>query len=56
LQANGASGVGLYAPTMDLMSGLLVIGLICNPCVRPVDKRFHFQEKKFQAQRYSSYG
>jgi MFS family permease len=56
LQANGASGVGLYAPTMYLMSGLLVIGLICNLCVRPVDERFHFQEKELQPQRYSSYG
>ena len=48
LKANGASGVGLYAPTMYLMSGLLVIGLICNLCVRPVDERFHFREKNLQ--------
>jgi MFS family permease len=49
LKANGASGVGLYAPTMYLMSGLLVIGLICNLCVRPVDERFHFRDTNLQA-------
>ena len=49
LQEHGASGVGLYAPTMYLMSGLLVIGLICNLAVRPVDKRFHFREMNPQA-------
>ena len=48
LKAQGVSGVGLYAPTMYLMSGLLVIGLICNLCVRPVDKRYYFQEKNLQ--------
>ena len=30
LQQRGAAGVGLYAPTMYLMAGLLTIGLICN--------------------------
>ncbi len=38
LKNRGASGVALYAPTMYLMAGLLVIGLICNLCVRPVDE------------------
>ncbi len=46
LKARGASGVGLYAPTMYLMAGLLVIGLICNLLVRPVDERHHFQGAK----------
>ena len=41
LQQHGASGVGLYAPTMYLMAGLLVVGLLCNLAVRPVDARFH---------------
>jgi hypothetical protein len=45
LQGQGASGASLYAPTMYLMAGLLVIGLICNLAVRPVDERFYFQEK-----------
>ena len=42
LKDGGAAGVGLYAPTMYLMAGLLVIGLIANLCVRPVDERHHF--------------
>jgi hypothetical protein len=43
LQHEGVAGVGLYAPTMYLMAGLLVIGLIANLCVRPVDERYHFR-------------
>jgi MFS family permease len=42
LKQGGAAGVALYAPTMYLMAGLLVIGLIANLCVRPVDERYHF--------------
>ena len=42
LKGRGASGVGLYAPTMYLMAGLLVIGLICNLSVRPVNERYYF--------------
>ena len=43
LKARGVAGVDLYAPTMYLMSGLLVIGLICNLLVRPVAERFHYR-------------
>ena len=43
LQHEGVAGVGLYAPTMYLMAGLLVIGLVANLCVRPVDERYHFR-------------
>ncbi|HEY2615286.1 MAG TPA: OFA family MFS transporter [Chthoniobacterales bacterium] len=43
LKDRGATGVGLYAPTMYLMAGLLVIGLICNLMVRPVDERFYYR-------------
>ena len=43
LQQRGASGVGLYAPTMFLMAGLLVIGLLCNLAVRPVAARFFYR-------------
>jgi MFS family permease len=42
LQERGASGVSLYAPTMYLMAGLLIVGLICNLLVRPVAERYHF--------------
>lgn len=41
LKDRGVSGVGLYAPTMYLMAGLLIIGLICNLCVRPVAERYY---------------
>jgi len=48
LKGRGATGVGLYAPTMYLMAGLLVIGLICNLSVRPVNERYyiHGQNRK----------
>jgi hypothetical protein len=45
LKGRGASGVGLYAPTMYLMAGLLVIGLICNLLVRPVNERYYFHRQ-----------
>ncbi len=43
LKNRGATGVALYAPTMYLMAGLLVVALICNLCVRPVAER-HFDK------------
>jgi MFS family permease len=46
LKGRGASGVGLYAPTMYLMAGLLVIGLICNLSVRPVNERYYIHGQK----------
>ncbi|MFN2476617.1 MAG: OFA family MFS transporter [Chthoniobacterales bacterium] len=45
LKSQGASGVGLYAPSMYLMAGLLVVGLICNLLVRPVANRHHFVDR-----------
>ncbi len=42
LKARGAVGVNLYAPTMYLMAGFLIVGLICNLSVRPVAERHHF--------------
>jgi MFS family permease len=41
LKNHGAAGVSLYAPTMYLMSGLLVVGLICNLLVRAVQERYY---------------
>jgi len=41
LKGRGTTGVGLYAPTMYLMAGLLLIGLICNLSVSPVNARFY---------------
>jgi len=46
LKNRGATGVGLYAPTMYLMAGLLVIGLICNLAVRPVAERYYFRNRR----------
>jgi MFS family permease len=43
LKNRGATGVALYAPTMYLMAGLLVVALICNLLVRPVAEHFHFK-------------
>jgi MFS family permease len=43
LKNRGASGVALYAPTMYLMAGLLVVGLICNLCLRPVADQYYFK-------------
>jgi MFS family permease len=43
LQQRGATGIGLYAPTMYIMAGLLVIGLLCNLAIRPVAARYHYR-------------
>jgi hypothetical protein len=40
LKDHGATGVGLYAPTMYLMAGLLIVGLLCNLAVRPVAAKY----------------
>src|SRR6266576_106956 len=45
LKGRGTTGVGLYAPTMYLMAGLLLIGLICNLFVRPVNERYYFHRQ-----------
>ena len=45
LKNRGATGEDLYAPTMYLMAGLLVIGLICNLAVRPVAERYFFRNR-----------
>jgi len=42
---HGVPRAEAYNATMYLMSGLLLLGLICNLLVRPVDKRFHHTEE-----------
>jgi hypothetical protein len=42
--AHGAVGVERYAPTMYLMSGLLLIGAVCNFLVGPVHSKYHVQD------------
>jgi len=45
----GATGIGLYAPTMYLMAALLIVGLLCNLAVRPVDARLQSPATKTPA-------
>jgi MFS family permease len=42
--AHHAAPVDVYAPTMYLMCGLLLIGAVCNFLVGPVDARHHVSE------------
>ncbi|MDN5862751.1 MAG: OFA family MFS transporter [Salinisphaera sp.] len=39
---SGVPASQAYTVTMYIMVGLLLIGLICNLCVRPVDARHHY--------------
>ena len=42
--AHGVPRAEAYNLTMYLMAGLLLLGLVCNLLVRPVDARFHHDE------------
>jgi MFS family permease len=42
--AHGAVGVEVYAPTMYLMCGLLLIAAFCNYLVGPVHSRYHIAD------------
>jgi hypothetical protein len=39
--AAGVQGPGRYTTAFMIMTGLLVIGFVCNELIRPVDERFH---------------
>jgi len=41
------SGVEVYAPTMYLMCGLLLIGAVCNFLVGPVDSKYHCRDTAY---------
>jgi MFS family permease len=43
--AQGVPKAEAYSVTMHVMAGLLVIGFIANLLVRPVDPKYHYQEK-----------
>lgn len=43
-KAAGVPNSEAYHPTLYLMSGVLVIGCICNLLIRPVDVRHHLKE------------
>ncbi len=40
-KAHGVPKAEAYNTTMYLMAGLLLVGLVCNLLVRPVDPRHH---------------
>ncbi|HEY5229163.1 MAG TPA: OFA family MFS transporter [Opitutaceae bacterium] len=40
-KANGVPKSEAYNLTLYIMAGILVVGLLCNLCVKPVDARFH---------------
>jgi MFS family permease len=40
----GVARAEAYNTTMYLMAALLLVGLVCNLLVRPVDTRFHYRE------------
>jgi len=41
------SGVEVYAPTMYLMCGLLLVGAVCNFLVGPVDSKYHCRDTAY---------
>src|SRR5699024_6218865 len=41
---SGVDPAQAYTITMYIMVGLLLIGLICNLCVKPVDAKHHYAE------------
>jgi MFS family permease len=43
---HGVPKAQAYNVTMYIMAGLLVVGFICNFLVKPVDARFHMQERE----------
>jgi MFS family permease len=53
-EAQLAAGVAknlVYDRTLYLLAGLLLVGLICNLLVRPVDPRLHMTEAELQRER-----
>lgn len=49
--ARGIPNAQAYNVTMYVLAGLLVIGLICNLLVKPVDKRFYMSPEELAAAR-----
>jgi hypothetical protein len=41
----------VYDRTLYILAGLLVIGLICNLLVRPVDPKYHMTEEELRRER-----
>ncbi len=43
-KADGLSPPQVYNSTMYLMAGVLLLGLVCNLLIRPVDAKYHYRE------------
>jgi MFS family permease len=46
---HGIARAEAYNVMMYLMAGLLLVGLVCNLLVRPVEERFHYREAALHA-------
>jgi hypothetical protein len=42
---HGVPPAQAYNITMYIMAGLLVVGFICNACIRAVDERHHMKDE-----------
>jgi MFS family permease len=42
---HGVAPAQAYNTTMYLMAGLLVVGFICNACIRAVNERHHMKDE-----------
>jgi MFS family permease len=40
-QASGKDGPALYTMSFSIMIGLLLVGLVCNELIKPVDEKWH---------------
>jgi MFS family permease len=49
--ARGVPNAQAYNVTMYVLAGLLVIGLICNLLVKPVDRRYYMSQEELRAAR-----
>jgi len=49
--ARGVPNAQAYNVTMYVLAGLLIIGLICNLLVKPVDRRFHMSPEELATAR-----
>ena len=51
---SGVSPANAYNVTMYIMAGLLIVGLICNLLIKPVDPKYHMDSEEEQEETASS--
>jgi MFS family permease len=51
---SGVSPANAYNVTMFIMAGLLIVGLVCNFLVKPVDPKYHMESEEEQKETVSS--